>query len=183
MILHSGITLYHGSYVAVEKPELERCYPYKDFGRGFYLTTSQEQAVSFVRSSVAKAAGRGDVQPNTKWGFVSKYIFQADINIKIHEFPNADAAWLHCVASHRRPTLSVDWAAEWQDYDILAGRWPMTEQTRRLQHIWQGCLEKSAQCVRTNNVCRCSCRKIWKIKSVCGHLPRWPAFLLRGAKK
>ena len=33
----------------------------------------QEQAVSFVRSSVAKAAGRGDVQPNTKWGFVSKY--------------------------------------------------------------------------------------------------------------
>ena len=62
-------------------------------------------------------------------------------------------------------------------------RWPMTEQTRRLQHIWQGCLEKSAQCVRTNNVCRCSCRKIWKIKSVCGHLPRWPAFLLRGAKK
>lgn len=122
MILHSGITLYHGSYVAVEKPELERCYPYKDFGRGFYLTTSQEQAVSFVRSSVAKAAGRGDVQPNTKWGFVSKYIFQADINIKIHEFPNADAAWLHCVASHRRPTLSVDWAAEWQDYDILAGK-------------------------------------------------------------
>ena len=53
---------------------------------------------------------------------VSKYIFQADINIKIHEFPNADAAWLHCVASHRRPTLSVDWAAEWQDYDILAGK-------------------------------------------------------------
>ena len=42
MILHSGIILYHGSYVAVEKPELERCYPYKDFGRGFYLTTSQE---------------------------------------------------------------------------------------------------------------------------------------------
>ena len=122
MILHSGIILYHGSYVTVEKPELERCYPYKDFGRGFYLTTSQEQAVSFVRSSVAKAAGRGDVQPNTKWGFVSKYIFQTDINIKIHEFPNADAAWLHCVASHRRPTLSVDWAAEWQDYDILAGK-------------------------------------------------------------
>ena len=76
MILHSGIILYHGSYVTVEKPELEKCYPYKDFGRGFYLTTSQEQAVSFVRSSVAKAAGRGDVQPNTKWGFVSKYIFQ-----------------------------------------------------------------------------------------------------------
>lgn len=62
-------------------------------------------------------------------------------------------------------------------------RWPMTEQTRRLQHIWQDCLEKSARCVRTNNVCRCSCRKIWKIKSVCGHLPRWRAFLLRGAKK
>ena len=62
-----------------------------------------------------------------------KYIFpQADINIK---FMNSQMvrAWLHCVASHpRRPTLSVDWAAEWQDYDILAGRWPMTEQTRTI---------------------------------------------------
>ena len=104
MILHSGITLYHGSYVAVEKPELERCYPYKDFGRGFYLTTSQEQAVSFVRSSVAKAAGRGDVQPNTKWGFVSKYIFQTDINIKIHEFPNADAASLAALRCFTPPS-------------------------------------------------------------------------------
>lgn len=43
MILHSGITLYHGSYVAVEKPELERCYPYKDFGRGFYLGSAERK--------------------------------------------------------------------------------------------------------------------------------------------
>lgn len=183
MILHSGIILYHGSYVTVEKPELERCYPYKDFGRGFYLTTSQEQAVSFVRSSVAKAAGRGDVQPNTKWGFVSKYIFQTDINIKIHEFPNADAAC--CIALLRTavPRYLLTGRLSGRITTFWPGRWPMTERTRRLQHIWQGCLEKSARCVRTNNVCRCSCRKIWKIKSVCGHLPRWRAFLLRGAKK
>ena len=46
--------------------------------------------------------------------------------ISILKFMNSQMrmqpAWLHCVASHRRPTLSVDWAAEWQDYDILAGK-------------------------------------------------------------
>ncbi len=42
--LEDGIILYHGSYCVVEKPDLEKCALYKDFGRGFYLTTSKEQA-------------------------------------------------------------------------------------------------------------------------------------------
>ena len=30
--------LYHGSNVAIEEIELSLCKPYKDFGKGFYLT-------------------------------------------------------------------------------------------------------------------------------------------------
>lgn len=30
--------LYHGSNVAIDKIDLNLCKPYKDFGRGFYLT-------------------------------------------------------------------------------------------------------------------------------------------------
>ena len=44
-----GTLLYHGSYTAVERPSLEKCARFKDFGRGFYLTTSVEQARSFAR--------------------------------------------------------------------------------------------------------------------------------------
>ncbi|MDR0630569.1 MAG: DUF3990 domain-containing protein, partial [Holosporales bacterium] len=43
------MTLYHGSSVIVKTPEL--CYSVRalDFGKGFYTTTNEEQAVQFAR--------------------------------------------------------------------------------------------------------------------------------------
>lgn len=36
--------LYHGSNMMIENIDLSKCKPYKDFGRGFYLTEIKEQA-------------------------------------------------------------------------------------------------------------------------------------------
>ena len=36
--------LYHGSNLVIESINLAMCRPYKDFGRGFYLTDMKEQA-------------------------------------------------------------------------------------------------------------------------------------------
>ena len=36
--------LYHGSNVEIESIDLSRCLPYKDFGRGFCLTSILDQA-------------------------------------------------------------------------------------------------------------------------------------------
>lgn len=36
--------LYHGSNTDIKTIDLTMCRPYKYFGRGFYLTTLQEQA-------------------------------------------------------------------------------------------------------------------------------------------
>ena len=38
------IELYHGSNVRVEKPDLHKSKPYKDFGQGFYLSDDKQQA-------------------------------------------------------------------------------------------------------------------------------------------
>lgn len=38
------ISLYHGSNMVVEEIDLQKTRPYKDFGRGFYLTSMKEQA-------------------------------------------------------------------------------------------------------------------------------------------
>ena len=43
--LQDSLVLYHGSYCAVENPDLAKCALYKDFGQGFYLTTSKAQAI------------------------------------------------------------------------------------------------------------------------------------------
>ena len=42
--LKDGFVLYHGSYCEVKEPDLAKCAKRKDFGHGFYLTTSKEQA-------------------------------------------------------------------------------------------------------------------------------------------
>jgi hypothetical protein len=35
----------YGSYCEVKEPDLVKCVKRKDFGQGFYLTTSKEQAI------------------------------------------------------------------------------------------------------------------------------------------
>jgi len=66
LTLDAPITLYHGSNVAVEKPDLLRCRPMKDFGRGFYLTSSRMQAESFART-IARRVNR--MYPSSTQGF------------------------------------------------------------------------------------------------------------------
>ena len=39
-----GLILYHGSYCEVKEPDLAKCAKRKDFGRGFYITTFENQA-------------------------------------------------------------------------------------------------------------------------------------------
>ena len=38
------IRLYHGSIVKIEVPDLTHSKPFKDFGRGFYLSPNKQQA-------------------------------------------------------------------------------------------------------------------------------------------
>lgn len=38
------ILLYHGSNLKINKIDLSRRRPYKDFGQGFYCTTIKKQA-------------------------------------------------------------------------------------------------------------------------------------------
>lgn len=53
--LVDGMLLFHGSYCEISAPDLEKCAPYKDFGKGFYLTSSYEQAKNFINTSLKKA--------------------------------------------------------------------------------------------------------------------------------
>ena len=47
--------LYHGSNMAIVDIGLRICRPYKDFGRGFYLTTIETQdALSLLKREGAR---------------------------------------------------------------------------------------------------------------------------------
>lgn len=118
------IILYHGSYIKVQFVDLNKCYNGLDFGKGFYLTSSKQQAINFVPNSVSKAIRKGTLQKDfpISNGEVSKYELVIDPSLKIVEFPKADVAWLHFVAAHRDNTLFPAIVEKYADYDIVIGK-------------------------------------------------------------
>ncbi|GAP71747.1 hypothetical protein SAMD00024442_17_51 [Candidatus Symbiothrix dinenymphae] len=55
------MNLYHGSNVIVEQIDLAMCHRFKDFGRGFYLTTFEEQACDMAARTTRIAASGSPV--------------------------------------------------------------------------------------------------------------------------
>jgi hypothetical protein len=101
--------LYHGSDIAVSEPRLMETKRTLDFGRGFYTTTSREQAISFTRN-VNRRNG-------STIGVVSVYEFDEDkaTNLNVLRFTAADEAWLDFVMGNRLKKLCE------KKYDIVIG--------------------------------------------------------------
>lgn len=120
--LKDGLVLYHGSYCEVVTPLLEKCAKFKDFGRGFYLTSSKEQAENFLKTSIGKAQISGLIDENQNFGFVSKFEVQLLKCLEIYEFDSADTEWLHCIAAHRRKRCFPEVLEKYKRYDVIAGK-------------------------------------------------------------
>lgn len=120
--LTDNIILYHGSYCEVKIPDLELCAKYKDFGQGFYLTTSKEQVRNFAKMSTRKAVISGTVSDSLKYGTISSFRFEFAEKLLIDTFPTANADWLHCVVSHRKRKAFPGLVRDFKHFDIIAGK-------------------------------------------------------------
>lgn len=121
--LVDGLRLYHGSYTLVECPDIAKCAKFKDFGQGFYLTSSLEQARSFASLSLRKAKANGLVESGYKRGWVSSYLYHDQGEpLSILAFDEADEPWLHCVVAHRKEGAFPEVLAECTAFDVIAGK-------------------------------------------------------------
>ena len=93
------MTVYHGGYQAVEKPEIRVGRNTKDFGVGFYCTIIKEQARRWAR------------RYNTK--VVSIYEVRMNSNLKIKDFKEMTEEWLDFIIDCR--------SGKSHDYDIVIG--------------------------------------------------------------
>ena len=55
------MTVFHGGYVAIDKPEIRKGRNTKDFGEGFYCTIIKEQAQRWARRYNTKIVSVYDV--------------------------------------------------------------------------------------------------------------------------
>jgi hypothetical protein len=89
--------LYHGSYTAIEKPNLSFSRLRTDFGRGFYLTPLKAQALSwaqrFLRERGAAALSIYEFLPNPGNRLPSE--------IKVLEFDTHNLEWLDFITACR----------------------------------------------------------------------------------
>ncbi len=92
--------LYHGSIVAVEKPQIIARSNGRgaDFGVGFYCTSSYEQALKWTRIKMR------DIDSGVV-GFISSYEVQDDLlklsDLSVLAFDGATPEWLQFVLSNR----------------------------------------------------------------------------------
>lgn len=98
------ITLYHGSNVQVDKPEIIVSGFYKDFGYGIYCTLIEKQAHKWALTK------KGD-------SIVSVYEYHPNEKLKAISFPSMTEEWLDFVINCRRGIK--------HDYDIVEG--PMAD--------------------------------------------------------
>lgn len=101
--------LYHGSYMTVNTPKILQADRKLDFGTGFYLTSSYEQAERWAILKAQRYEGNNPV--------IS--VFETDDNIfsclKILKFEKADALWLRFVSANRKG-LATD-----NSFDVIIG--------------------------------------------------------------
>jgi len=89
--------LYHGSNIEIEKIDLSKCRPYKDFGRGFYTTSLPEQAWAMAKRTI-RIYGEG-TPCVTEFYFDEAILINTRFNIKRFEKPSLE--WAKFVVNNR----------------------------------------------------------------------------------
>ena len=94
--------LYHGSNIVIDSINLAMCRPYKDFGKGFYLTDIKEQAENMA-VRVSKIYG-GSPVVNT---FEIQDDFRKIEDIKVKDFGlETTEEWAKFVMNNRNRTFT-----------------------------------------------------------------------------
>lgn len=96
MVIQMIKKLYHGTNMYFEEPDLAEAADFKDFGRGYYLTTNQFQAERWaIRDLIDN--DKNDV------AYVYEYEFDTDDtkNLRILELLIYNEEWLDFIACNR----------------------------------------------------------------------------------
>lgn len=106
--------LYHGSDILIEKIDLEKSKPFKDFGKGFYLSAEYEQAWEMAKQRINQKQGAGTP-------IVTTFEFDESVltgrELKVLTWDDYNIEWVEFVIRNRDRKLPHPW----HDYDLVFG--------------------------------------------------------------
>ena len=107
------IKLYHGSNTKIEVPDLLHSKPFKDFGRGFYLSADKQQAWDMAFQKVSQTQeGKAEVTE-----FLFDEAVMSSGELKVLSYPDYCEEWALFVLANRNKKNEQPI----HDYDIVYG--------------------------------------------------------------
>ena len=107
------IKLYHGSNKKIEVPDLVHSKPFKDFGRGFYLSADKQQAWDMAFQKVSQTQeGKAEVTE-----FLFDEAVMSSGELKVLSYPDYCEEWALFVLANRNKNN----VQPIHDYDIVYG--------------------------------------------------------------
>ena len=112
--------LYHGSNIEILDIDFAQCKPYKDFGKGFYLTSLKHQAVRMAENKAALFGGEPVV---TVYEVDDDIMSKEELNTK--SFPmNPTIEWARFIVNNRNKSFDDATSEECNidaKYDVVLG--------------------------------------------------------------
>jgi hypothetical protein len=105
--------LYHGSNVKIEFPNLEKSKPYKDFGRGFYLSADKNQALRMAEQKTLQLLIGEPIV--SEFNFDETLLQSNELKVKI--FDDYSVEWANFILQNR----DVHNQHPIHEYDIVYG--------------------------------------------------------------
>jgi hypothetical protein len=114
------VILYHGSNREIDRIDLAKSRPYKDFGRGFYTTQYKEQSLAMARRTVRLF--KNGIPVITVFSLDDGVL--SDPSLRIRKFDSPNNEWANFVINNRNmrpqdtnnPECNLD-----NKYDIVIG--------------------------------------------------------------
>lgn len=103
--------LYHGTNMDFEAIDITRSNPYKDFGKGFYLTDIRKQAEELAKKRSRIFGGKAQV---LTYEFGKNNFTNSTLNILTFERPTKE--WADFIYQNRNRNISFK-----HNYDIVIG--------------------------------------------------------------
>lgn len=123
--------LYHGSNMVIDKIDLEMSKPNKDFGKGFYLSENESQAMEMANFKSALLGGEPIV---TKFEFNELMMQSSDLLIKI--FTDYSEEWADFVFANREGN-------DVELYDIVYGPIANDKVGLQIRKLKDGSIDKA----------------------------------------
>lgn len=123
--------LYHGSNIPIEQIDLDKSKPNKDFGKGFYLSESEEQAMQMANFKSQLLGGEPIV---TRFEFDNALMHSGTLCTKV--FEDYSEEWADFVFANRE-------GREVEQYDIVYGPIANDKVGLQIRKLKDGTIDKA----------------------------------------